>query len=322
MKNNYFIFLILFFVFSSSAEDWKPDAWLLTSPVLIPAPTEKERNAVDEKTKHKNMYSRSYFKRMLKAMPEKFDIKSGAKIVTSFGTTKWEKVRSVGECPLIKEPVPECSVFFSAKYWISTEEQEADLWYGCSDGVKIWFDGKDIFEYPQARPYFCKLRDFIPVILKKGTNIFVFAVVNGEGDGMLGARLFPKKSAVYPGLFLDTKNPVETKQFVELDFFWIPAGIITPRKEIYKSPPKCEKIKILNYDANIVTQISGRKIEFPVHVNMQGKCNGIYQIESYRNNETHICPFYYAGSSKKLTPTEEWKIELLKNNDFFRRKLF
>ncbi len=316
MKNNYFIFLSLLFVFSSSAEDWKPDEWLLTLPVLIPAPTKEERNARDEKTGQKNMYPRSYYKRILKTIPEKFETKSRAKIVTLFGTTKWEKVSANGECPMIKEPVPECSVFFAAKYWISSENQEADLWYGSSDGVKIWFEGSEIFEYRQARPYFCKLISYIPVTLKKGTNIFVFAVVNGEGDGMLGARLFPKKSAVYPGLFLDTKNPVETKQFIELDFYWKPAGIITPRKEVYKNPPKCEKIRLLDFNENVVTQITDKKIEIPVQVNMDKQSNGIYKIESYWNDEKHIRLFCYAGFSEELTPTEEWKIELLKNNDF------
>ena len=326
MKNNYFIFLSLLFVFSLSANDWKADEWLLTPPILIPAPTKEERNAIDEKTKDKNMYPRSYFKWMLKAMPEKFETKPEAEIITPFGTTKWEKVSAVGECPFIKKPVPECSVFFAAKYWISSENQEADLWYGSSDGVKIWLNGKEIFEYPQARPYFCKLRDFIPVTLKKGTNIFVFGVVNGEGDGMLGARLFPKKTAVNPGLFFDTKNFVETDEFIELDFYWKPVGIITPRKEVYKNHPKCEKIKLLDFEGNFLTQIvCGGKQTPPCRaplsrgefvLDMRDKSNGIYKIESYWNDETHIRSFYYAGSSEKLTPTEEWKIELLENNDF------
>jgi len=334
MKKIFFIFLSLLFVFTSSADDWKPAEWLLTPPVLIPAPTKEERNARDERTGQKNMYPRSYYKRILNAMPERFEIKSGAKIVTPFGTTKWEKVSADGECPLIKEPVPECSVFFAAKYWISSEDQEADLWYGSSDGVKIWFDGNEIFEYPQARPYFCKLRGFIPVTLKKGTNIFVFAIVNGEGDGMLGARLFPKKSAIYPGLFLDTKNPVETKQFIELDFYWKPAGIVTLRKEVYKNHPKCKKIRLLDFVGNVLTQVvcggkvgklESGKVNIPLNspskgdfgvLDMRGKSNGIYKIESFWNDKKHVRPFYYAGFSEKLTPTEEWKIELLKNNDF------
>ena len=231
MKKIYFTFLILFFVFSSLAEDWKPDEWLFAKPVFLPRPTKEESNKINEATKQKELFPWSFYKKMFLKLPEKFELLQGAKIITPFGTTSWEKVGEVGECPAIEESIPESSVFFAAKYWVSTEKQDADLWFASSDAVKIWQNGKEIFNFSQNRPYRSTRKSFVKTELKKGTNIFVFSVINGEGFGMVGARLYPKKSAIYPGLFLETTKLLETKKFVKLDFYWVPSAIIKPRKK-------------------------------------------------------------------------------------------
>ncbi len=52
-------------------------------------------------------------------------------------------------------------------------------------------------------------------------------------------------------------------------------------------------------------------------LDMRGLSNGIYKIESEWNGETHTRIFYYCGFPENLTPSEEWKLKMLENNDFF-----
>jgi len=157
----------------------------------------------------------------------------------------------------------------------------------------------------------------VRVSLEKGTNIFVFAVINGEGPSMIGSHLFPEEYPINPGFFLDTENSVETDDYIELNFYWYPTAIVKPRKKIYDNKPKCEDIKILDFSNSVVTQIIKKDIFFPLSINMHGRGNGIYKIESIWNNKKHIRSFYYCRNTKNLTPSEKWKIEMLKDNDFF-----
>ncbi len=316
MKKIYLIILILLFGFSSFAEDWKPEEWLFAAPVFLPSPTKVERNEINPITKEKELFPKSFHKRILEELPDKINAVPDINLITPWGTTKWKKVFAVGECPAIEKPVPEGAIFFAAKYWISPEAQLAELWFGSDDASTVWLNNEKIITHAGNRAYKYG-GNVLQVSLKSGTNIFVFAVINGEGPGMVGAHLFPRDFAIYPGLFLDTKNPVETEEFIELDVYWFPAAIVKPRKKVYENPPKCEKIKILDYTDNIVTQITENKIALPIQINMCRKSNGIYKIESEWNGKIHTRSFYYCGFPEKLSPSEEWKIKMLENNDFF-----
>ena len=333
------IFTILILTISSFANEWKPGEWLLTTHVYLPSPTKEERNKLNPKTKKKELFPKSFHQRMFDELPEEILPTLNSNFITHWGTTKWERAEAVGECPLIKNEIPECSIFFAAKYWISPEKQNANLWFGSDDAVKIWLNRKEITTCTANRGYKYGA-NVIQVSLEKGTNIFVFAVINGEGPSMIGAHLFPKEYPINPGFFLDTENFVETDDYIELNFYWFPAAIVKPRKKIYDNKPKCEDVKVLDCVGNIVTQIvtspglrpppqhsrgqrpSKAKTgvcrwDFPIRIDMRGKSNGIYRIESVWNNEKHSRSFYYCANIKNLTPSEEWKIEMLKDNDFF-----
>ena len=319
------IFSILILSLSSFANEWKPGEWLLTTPVYLPSPTKAERN-------EKELFPQSFHQRMFNELSGKISSALNVDLIIPWGTTKWERAESVGECPLIKNEIPECSIFFAAKYWISPEKQEADLWFGSDDAVEIRQNGKIIITCAVSRGYKYGA-NVVRVSLEKGTNIFVFVVINGEGQSMVGAHLFPEEYPINPGFFLDTEKSVETDDYIELNFYWYPVAIVKSRKKIYDNKPKCEDIKITDYCGNIITQIvtspglrpppqhsrgqRPSKGDFPVRVDMRGKSNGIYKIESIWNNETHIRAFYYCGNIKNLTPSEEWKIEMLKDNDLF-----
>jgi len=96
----------------------------------------------DEDQKTKDKEQRTNHLRMFNELSEKIDAAPNMKIVTCWDTTKWEEVESIGECPLIKGVIPECSIFFAAKYWISPENQEAELWFGSDDAIEIRQNGK------------------------------------------------------------------------------------------------------------------------------------------------------------------------------------
>ena len=341
MKKIYFTIIFSLFVYFSFADgnlrlqidDWKPDEWLFAAPVYLPSPTKAERNEINPTTKEKELFPKKFHKRILEELPKKFVAEPDTELITPWGTTKWEKVFAVGECPAIEKPVPECSIFFAAKYWISPEAQLAELWFGSDDASTVWLNNEKIITHAGNRAY-KYAGNVLQVSLKQGTNIFVFAVINGEGPGMVGTHLFPRESAIYPGLFLDTKNPVETEDFIELDFYWFPAAIVKPRKKVYENPPKCEKISLLDFERNVLTNIvcgekvgklESGKVNIPLNppskgefaCDMRGKSNGIYKIESEWNGEIHTRSFYYCGFPERLTPSEEWKIKMLENNDFF-----
>ena len=317
MKKN-FIFTILIFVISSFANKWKPDEWLLTTPILIPSPTEVEKNEIDKSTKNKEQFPKSFYQRIFDSLPNKCVSNTivNDKIIMPWGTTEWQIVSAARECPEIVNPIPQCSIFLAAKYWISSEKQEAELRFGSDDAVKLWLNNEHIFTHLGTRGYKHDA-EIQPVSLKKGTNIFVFAVINGIGPAMVGSRLYPEKSAIYPGLFLDTENFVETGEFIELDFYWMPTAIVKPRKKVYEDKPKCEKIEVLDFAGNAVTQILGVEIKLPVNIYMHDRSNGIYRIKSNWNGKTNIRSFYYCGFPDLLTRVDKWKKEILENNDFF-----
>ena len=131
------IITILILAISSFANEWKPGEWLLTAPIYLPSPTKEERSKINPATKKKELFPKSFHQRMFNELSEKIDAAPNMKIVTCWATTKWEEVESIGECPLIKGVIPECSIYFAAKYWISPEKQEAELWFGSDDAVVI-----------------------------------------------------------------------------------------------------------------------------------------------------------------------------------------
>ena len=117
-----------------------------------------------------------------------------------------------------KRGYPRCSIFFAAKYWISPEKQEAELWFGSDDAIEIRQNGEKIITCAVNRGYKYGA-NVVRVSLEKGTNIFVFAVINGEGPSMIGSHLFPEEYPINPGFFLDTENSVETDDYIELNFY-------------------------------------------------------------------------------------------------------
>ena len=309
----FYIFLISLFSYAASDSDLKPGEWLLSKPILLSF-TDNEKKQFDKcKTaKEEAEVFKKFHKRIFNNISDKFIAKPGNKIITTYGTTQWEKVESVGESPAFPEDFPEYSLVFAAKYWISPEEQEAEFKFGIDDATEIRHNGNKIYKPLHGGAY--KADKFVvPVTLKKGTNKFVFSAINYIGPGMLGTRLYPKKTAIYPGLFLETKNPLETKEIIEINFYWKPSSIIKPRKKVYKNCPKCEKLEISDLAKNVVTQISGGNLDFPIKINMTGKENGIYKIKSEYLSQKHRRYFFFG---KNLTPTEEWKCEILKQNDF------
>jgi len=170
------IFTILILAISSSADEWKQDEWLLAKPIILSL-TSDEKSKIGKNSKETKLTFESFYKRIADSLPENFDTRANAEIITVFGTSKWEKVQSSGEFPAIKNEIPEYSVTFVAKYWISSEKQEAELRFGSDDAAKVWHNNNVVFKYMHNSVYEPD-KNTIPVILEKGTNIFVFAVIN------------------------------------------------------------------------------------------------------------------------------------------------
>ena len=182
--------------------------------------------------------------------------------------------------------------------------------------MKILQNNKEIFSYPYNSGFISD-KHTVNVTLNKGTNVFVFAVVNGSGIGMIGAHLYPKESAVYPGLYLDTTSPVETGKYISVDFYWMPAIGTNICKDVYNERVICKEIKVLDFNGNVVTQMISDEMPLPKKINMTGWSNGIYKIESKWNGEKHERLFYYGGFSDHPSITEKWKMIVLGVNDFF-----
>ena len=197
------IFFILIIAFSSFANEWKPDEWLISKSIKISlTPAEKERVKISSEEEVK-VYE-NYYKKVIAGMPKKIDAKNQTEIITQFGTSEWEIVPPVREYPYFKSDVPEFSLTFAAKYWISSEKQKAELVFISDDAVKVWQDGCEIFDYPHSSS-----RHSVSVSLNKGTNVFVFAIVNSVGAGMIGADLHSAKSELIPKFNFDIKQAAE-----------------------------------------------------------------------------------------------------------------
>ena len=303
------------FDIKQALEKWEPEEWLISKPINLEL-VDSEKGGMNKTKKEANIAYEKFYERIITALPKKYETKPQSIIVTSYGTTIWKRVPPVGENPLLMKIIPECSVMFAAKYWISSKKQEAELRFGSDDAAKIWQNNNEIFSYPYNSG-FVSDKHTVKVTLKKGTNVFVFAVVNGSGIGTIGAHLYPKKSAVYPGLYFDTRGPVETGKYINVDFYWMPVINSNPIKRVYNNRVILKEIKLLDFAGNVVTQIADDEIALPQQINMCGKSNGIYKIESKWGGKIHTRLFYYGGFLDNPSITEKWKMNVLCDNDFF-----
>jgi len=236
----------------------------------------------------------------------------------------WRRVGFSDECADLGDNFPPRSFMWARYRWLAGNDGMADLRFGSDDGVCVWQDGQLLYKVGEVRSY-RRDSDQVRVHLKRGTNEFVFCVVNAGGRGDLGARVYPyEKASAY-------WRSVQTSAVMRLDYHWMPAAGTNqkPRIMICNYKPACEHIQVKGPGANGIVyewQNTNRptgdlhmaaRPAFPIEIDMRGRPNGVYRVIAYIAGVPHTRKFLYLNGNAPLTDTQRWWIHLLEKEDFF-----
>jgi len=87
-----------------------------------------------------------------------------------------------------------------ALVWVeSLEEQDAVLALGSEDGVVVWLNGERVHKNLVSRGY-ASMQDRVNVHLKKGVNLLMVKVLQGNGGWGFAAHLLDKSGRPLEGI--------------------------------------------------------------------------------------------------------------------------
>jgi len=236
----------------------------------------------------------------------------------------WRRVGFSDECADLDDNFPPRSCMWARYRWVAAEAGMADLRFGSDDGVCVWQDGQLLYKVGEVRSY-RRDSDQVRVHLKRGTNEFIFCVLNAGGRGDLGARVYPdEKASAY-------WRSVQTGTVVRLDYYWMPAAGTNqkPRIRICNYKPACEHIQVkgpsetgIVYEWQNTNRPTGdlhmaARPAFPIEIDMEARPNGVYSVIAYIAGVPHTRKFLYLNGNAPLTDTQRWWIHLIEKEDFF-----
>jgi len=236
----------------------------------------------------------------------------------------WRRVGFSDECADLDDNFPPRSCMWARYRWVAAEAGMADLRFGSDDGVCVWQDGQLLYKVGEVRSY-RRDSDQVRVHLKRGTNEFIFCVLNAAGRGDLGARVYPdEKASAY-------WRSVQTGTVVRLDYYWMPAAGTNqkPRIRICNYKPACEHIQVkgpsetgIVYEWQNTNRPTGdlhmaARPAFPIEIDMEARPNGVYSVIAYIAGVPHTRKFLYLNGNAPLTDTQRWWIHLIEKEDFF-----
>jgi hypothetical protein len=122
-------------------------------------------------------------------------VKNGQAIQFKGGSAQWIKYDGQDSLVNLDEIISKKS--FVAAYAYTEIVAERDglslLAIGSNDGGRLWFNGEQVWDYPEARG-FSPDDDFIPVAVKKGLNTILLKIEERGNRWEFGARFLPFNS--------------------------------------------------------------------------------------------------------------------------------
>ena len=108
-------------------------------------------------------------------------------------------------------------VIYGSVSLYSPSEQEATMYVGSNDRIKVWFNGTLVHQEFHWRGAPEDYTDFFPVTLKQGRNVLLVAV-HTHGNGFFGFEPGTEYTVANPGLgYTFSKTPIHTGDTFTLD---------------------------------------------------------------------------------------------------------
>ena len=163
--------------------------WLICGPVTLPA-----AEAVPQDFAHLRGFGRNYFEAQGKEGGVR--PKAGDTVVYPGGDMVWKTHNAPEDIIDLNTVVSTAEHVLAYAYaeFESDQEQAAVLALGSNDGCRVWLNGERIFDVPRARPLQLD-DDYVPVLLKKGTNRLLLKVEERGNDWGFCARFLPLDSS-------------------------------------------------------------------------------------------------------------------------------
>jgi hypothetical protein len=145
--------------------------------------------------------------------PEK-KIDLAAKAQTVDGEAGWIKKQSGSDGKILLKyncfKTTDNVVAYAATYVFSPEERKACLSCGSDDGIKAWWNGKEVIANDAHRAA-APGQELVPIILAKGWNTILLKITQGDGDWEFYCSLQDEGGAALPGLrfadAMDSQKP-------------------------------------------------------------------------------------------------------------------
>ncbi len=100
-------------------------------------------------------------------------------------------------------------VAYAFTYIHSATRQEAELWIGSDDGVKVWLNGEEVWSHPMSGSHRIA-EDRVPVVLDTGENRLLVKVKNDLGGYAMSLLVSDGDGDTAPGIRYHTEMPAST----------------------------------------------------------------------------------------------------------------
>ncbi len=185
---NSVFFLFLIFCFQANAQEnqlsfgkWIND-WYLAGPFPL--------NESSDETRHLPDFETDF---LIKNGGEKSPVvKNGQEIKFKGGSARWLKYESRDSLINLDEIISKKSFVTAYAYAeiYSDFDGMALLALGSNDGGRLWFNGEQVWDCPEARGFVAD-DDFIPVAVKKGLNTILLKIEERGNRWEFGVRILP-----------------------------------------------------------------------------------------------------------------------------------